>query len=78
MLFVATAETQEIATQIAKSCNPYFFHFPVVPDKELPSYGFAFSPADIERGQVFEFKLNHVVEVDDPMALTRLKWLESE
>ena len=32
----------------------------------MPSYGFAFSPADIERGPVYEFKLNHVVEVDDP------------
>lgn len=76
VLFVATADTQEMASQIAKACNPYFFHFPVVMDVELPSYGFAFSPADIERGQVYEFKLNHVVEIDDPMALVRTRWID--
>ena len=76
MLFVATADTQEMASQIAKACNPYFFHFPLVMDKELPSYGFAFTPADIDRGPVFEFKLNHVVEIDDPLELVRTAWID--
>lgn len=76
VLFVATADTQEMATQIAKACNPYFFHFPIDLDRELPSHGFAFSPADIERGPVFEFKLNHVVEVDDPLELVRMRWID--
>ena len=76
VLFVATAATQEMATQIAKACNPYFFHFPIDFDIELPSYGFAFSPADIERGRVYEFKLNHVVELDDPMELVRTEWID--
>lgn len=76
VLFVATADTQEMATQIAKACNPYFFHFPIDLEKELPSHGFAFSPADIERGPVYEFKLNHVVELDDPMKLVRMQWVD--
>jgi len=76
VLFVATAQTQEMASQIAKACNPYFFHFPVAMDKELPSYGFAFTPADIDRGPVYEFKLNHVVETDDPLELVRTKWID--
>jgi len=76
MLFVATAETQEMATQIAKACNPYFFHFPADFTKELPSYGFAFSPSEIERGAVFGFKLNHVVEVSDPLELVRTEWID--
>ena len=76
VLFVATAQTQELANEIAQACNPYFFHFPAVMDKELPSYGFAFSPADVPRGQVFEFKLNHVVEVSDPMELVRMEWVD--
>ena len=45
-------------------------------DKELPSYGFAFTPADVPRGQVFEFKLNHVVALDDPGELVRLHWID--
>ncbi|QDX27351.1 DUF1446 domain-containing protein [Sphingomonas suaedae] len=76
MLFVATAATQEIANAIAHACNPYFFHYPAVMDKELPSYGFAFTPADVPRGQVYEFKLNHVVAVDDPMELIRTEWID--
>jgi hypothetical protein len=76
VLFVSTADTQAMATQIAKACNPYFFHYPVVRDKELPSYGFAFTPADIERGPVFEFRLNHVVHLDDPLELVRTSWID--
>ena len=76
VLFVATADTQDMANQIAKACNPYFFHYPAVMDKELPSYGFAFTPADIPRGRVYEFKLNHVVALDDPLELVRTVWLD--
>ena len=76
LLFVATAATQELATKIAKACNPYFFHFPLRTGIELPSYAFPFSPAEIERGPVFEFKLNHVVEVDDPCELVRTAWID--
>jgi hypothetical protein len=76
VLFVATADTQEMASQIAKACNPYFFHFPIVRDEELPSYAFPFSPADTDRGPIYEFKLNHVVELDDPMELVRTEWID--
>jgi hypothetical protein len=76
VLCVITAETQSLATQIAKVCNPYFFHFPIKSGIELPSYGFAFSPADIERGQVYEFKLNHIVETEHPLELVRTEWLD--
>lgn len=71
LLFVATAATQEMATRIAKTCNPYFFHMPIDAGIELPSYAFPFSPAEIERGQVYDFKLNHVVLTDSPAELVR-------
>lgn len=77
VLFVATAANQELANAIAHACNPYFFHYPMVMNKELPSYGFAFSPADVPRGRVFEFKLNHVIALDDPLALVRTQWLSA-
>jgi hypothetical protein len=76
IMFVATAATQDLANQIAKACNAYFFHFPSVERKELPSYGFPFTPAEVPRGQVYEFKLNHVVEVEDPLALIRTVWID--
>lgn len=73
LLFVATADTQDRATQIAKTCNPAFFHMPLDPEQELPSYAFPFSPSEIERGQVYRFLLNHVVEVADPLELVRVR-----
>ncbi len=76
VMFVATAATQALATRIAKTCNPRFFHFPLDRGMELPSYAFPFSPAEIERGQVYSFNINHVVAVDDPLELVRLCWAE--
>ncbi|VTU39283.1 acyclic terpene utilization AtuA family protein [Variovorax sp. PBL-E5] len=75
LMFVATAATQELATQIAKTCNPWFFHLPLNPETPMPSYAFPFSPAEVERGQVFEFKLNHVVHVDHPSELVRMEFV---
>jgi hypothetical protein len=77
LMFVATAATQELATQIAKTCNPFFFHMPLDANIELPSYAFPFSPAEIERGQAFEFKLNHVVHVDSPLELVRTTFVQT-
>ncbi|MBY8829864.1 acyclic terpene utilization AtuA family protein [Hephaestia mangrovi] len=76
VLFVATAATQAMATQIAKACNPAFFHMPMPAHNEMPSYGFPFTPAYIERGPVYEFRLNHVVECDEPGELVRTEWID--
>jgi len=76
LMFVATARSQALATQIAKICNPTFFHFPVRDGKEMPSYGFPFSPAEIERGEVYEFHLNHVVATSSPFELMRTRWVD--
>lgn len=78
LLFVATAKTQELATQIAKTCNPWLFHLPVSDTDAMPSYAFPFSPAEIERGQIFEFKLNHVVAVSDWRDFVRTAMLDLE
>lgn len=77
VLFVATAESQELSDTIARACNPYFFHFSNVAGKELPSYGFPFSPAQVPRGRVYEFKLNHVAEMEDPLELVRTVWIDT-
>jgi hypothetical protein len=37
----------------------------------LPSYAFLTSPAEIERGLAYEFRLHHVVEVEEPGQLFR-------
>jgi hypothetical protein len=30
---------------------------------------FPFSPADIERGAVYEFSMQHLVQIDDPLRM---------
>jgi hypothetical protein len=76
VLFVVTAPTQDLANRMAKACNPYFFHTPLRPGIELPSYAFPFSPAEIPRGQVYEFVLNHVVHTRDGLELVRTLWTD--
>ena len=71
VLLVVTAATQDLANRIAKACNPYFFHMPLRPGIELPSYAFPFTPAEIPRGQIYEFVLNHVVHTRDAFELVR-------
>ena len=73
---IATAPTQVLATEAARVCNPLFFHFPVREGSELPSYAFPFSPAEIERGQVFAFHLNHVVHTASPFELSRTRTID--
>ena len=76
VMFVVTAPTQDLANRMAKSCNPLFFHMPMPDHEELPSYAFPFTPADIPRGPVYEFVLNHVVHVEDGMELVRTVWTD--
>jgi hypothetical protein len=76
VLLAITAATQDLATRMSKTVNPIFFHFPLSPELPQPSYGFAFTPAEIERGQVYKFHLNHIVETADGFELTRTEWVD--
>ncbi len=76
ILLTVTAPTQEHATQIAKAFNPALLHCPLEENMPMPSFAFPFSPAEIERGAVYEFTLNHVVETLNPLELVRFEYLE--
>jgi hypothetical protein len=65
------AEDQATATAIAKIANPALLHMPTPGMVELPSFAFATSPAEIERGASYEFTLNHAIEVSDGHDLFR-------
>lgn len=71
MMLTVTAETQELATQIAKAFNPLLLHHNAYGKGQMPSFGYIFSPAEAERGAIYEFKLYHTVSVDDPLELVR-------
>jgi hypothetical protein len=70
-IFIATAEDQATATQLAKFANPLLLHAPLEGEEALPSYAFLGSPAEIERGPIHEFVLQHAIDVNTPGELFR-------
>ena len=72
VLGIITAGTAEDAEEIGKLINPFVLHYPLKSDEELPTFAFPYSPAQSERGPLYEFCLNHVLELDNPMAGFRL------
>ena len=67
LVIEATASTQEIATTIASMARHQALHLPI-PEWRGFITGMAcpYSPAYIERGAIYRFCVNHVVEPDDP------------
>jgi hypothetical protein len=70
-VLIATAADQATATKIVKLANPYLLHMPLPGMDHLPSFAFLSSPAEIPRGPLYEFLLQHVVSVDAPDELFR-------
>ncbi|CAN5577663.1 acyclic terpene utilization AtuA family protein [soil metagenome] len=57
----ATAPTQALATTIAKLCRQPLLHAPIAEWKgAITGYACLHNPAEIERGAVYRFNLNHV------------------
>ena len=74
---VVTAGDQQTANEIGKLMNPYLLHHPLTREEEQPTFAFPFSPAEIDRGAVYEFCLHHVLALDDPMEAFRLEVLDA-
>lgn len=67
-LCLVTAAQADWADEIARLANPHMLHFPLTEDEPLPTFAFPYSPAQTSRGALYEFALNHVMALDDPMA----------
>ena len=72
-VLIATAPDQETATKVVKLANPYLLHMPLPGMDHLPSFAFLSSPAEIPRGPLYEFLLQHVVAVAHPEELFRTR-----
>jgi hypothetical protein len=67
LVIEATAATQEIATTIASMARHQALHLPIPEWRGfLTGMACPYSPAYVERGAVYRFCVNHVVEPDDP------------
>lgn len=76
VLGLLTAKTQERANELAKMLNPYLLHHPLTKEEEQPTFSFPFSPAEVDRGLIYEFCLNHILQLSDPMEGFELEVLE--
>ena len=66
-------QSQDHASEIAKYLNPYLLHNPLTREEEQPTFSFPFSPAEIDRGPIYEFCLNHVLSIENPMDVFTLE-----
>ena len=73
---IVTAQSEAASHEVAKILNPYLLHHPLTEQEEMPTFAFPFSPAEMVRGEIYEFCLNHVLELNDPMDAFRLDILE--
>ena len=67
VLGIVTAKTENEAIEIGKILNPFLLHHPLTEQEDQPTFAFPFSPASINRGPIFSFCLQHVLECFDPM-----------
>ena len=68
VLGIVTAPSEATSREVAKVLNPYLLHHPLTEQEEMPTFAFPFSPTEMVRGEIYEFCLNHVLELDHPMA----------
>ncbi len=71
-----TMPTQAKANEAAKILNPHSLHMPLTEDEPMPTFAFPFSPAETDRGPLYEFCLHHVCELDTPMTWFTLDIIE--
>lgn len=64
---IVTAKSEALSDEIGKMLNPYMLHHPLTQQEEVPTFAFLFSPAEMAQGQLFEFALNHIMTLNDPM-----------
>ncbi|MGW4527125.1 acyclic terpene utilization AtuA family protein [Amycolatopsis sp. NPDC004378] len=72
VMLLVNAPDQATATAVAKVANPLMLHLPTPSMDYLPSFAFASSPAEVERGAAYEFVLNHVADCA-PLDLFRIE-----
>ena len=77
LVMEVTAQTQELATALADATEHFALHYPVPEWHGLISgLAYPYSPAVLNRGEVYRFSINHVVEVDDPCEMFPMELVE--
>ena len=77
VMAIFTSPSQDRSTEAAKLLNPDLLHLPLTPHEPMPTFAFPFSPPEMERGELYEFCLHHIMTLDDPMSAFRLDVTET-
>ena len=76
-VFTVTTADRERCKAIAKTFGHFALHYPIPEWRGLISgLAYPLTPAEIERGPVFRFNLNHVVVPGTPFEMFRTEHLE--
>jgi hypothetical protein len=66
----AVGRTQDIAHTVCTYAHGVMLHYPYEGRKSIAgNLAFLYSPSDFDLGEVFEFNIYHLLEVDDPVSL---------
>jgi len=77
LLFTITSAHEATSGAIAKSFSHFALHFPIPEWRGLISgLAFPLAPAELDKGPVYRFNLNHIVVPDDPLEMFRTEYLE--
>jgi hypothetical protein len=76
LVMEVTAATQEAASTIVSLARHQALHLPIPEwDGFITGVALTYSPAHIERGAVYRFCVNHVVEPDDPYEMFPIDYM---
>ena len=77
LVMEVTAQSQELATALADAVEHFALHYPV-PEWHglITGLAYPYSPAVLNRGAVYRFSLNHVVEPEDPCTMFPMELVE--
>ena len=79
LIIEVTAPTQDIASSIAAIVRHQGLHLPIPEWSGLiTALACPYNPAHLDRGAVYRFNVNHVVEPDDPYEMFRTRWYAVE
>jgi len=77
VMAIFTSQDQTRSQEAAKLLNPDLLHLPLTPHEPMPTFAFPFSPPEMNKGAIYEFCLNHVMAINDPMDGFTLEITES-
>jgi len=74
VMAIVTSPEKARTREIIALLSPHMLHFSLPDSEKVATHAFPLSPASMDRGLVYEFVLNHVMTVSDPLAPFRFSF----